>query len=115
MPTCITCLFLTDNGYIEGKELDDFFRHMMKRLGPQVSQLCSSKCSRKKLLNTEQFSACQAQNLYQHFHLNATKAYGALFSICMAPTITQTRGSNRNTHFLNKSLVKRYTGFEPKA
>uniref|UniRef100_A0A3B3UEG4 Secretagogin n=1 Tax=Poecilia latipinna TaxID=48699 RepID=A0A3B3UEG4_9TELE len=22
-----------DNGYIEGKELDDFFRHMMKRLG----------------------------------------------------------------------------------
>lgn len=29
---------LTDNGYIEGKELDDFFRHMMKRLGPQVSQ-----------------------------------------------------------------------------
>uniref|UniRef100_A0A3Q2PNF6 Secretagogin, EF-hand calcium binding protein n=1 Tax=Fundulus heteroclitus TaxID=8078 RepID=A0A3Q2PNF6_FUNHE len=24
-----------DNGYIEGKELDDFFRHMMKRLGPQ--------------------------------------------------------------------------------
>ncbi|XP_057691220.1 secretagogin isoform X2 [Corythoichthys intestinalis] len=24
-----------DNGYIEGKELDAFFRHMMKRLGPQ--------------------------------------------------------------------------------
>uniref|UniRef100_A0A3Q3GQW3 Secretagogin n=1 Tax=Kryptolebias marmoratus TaxID=37003 RepID=A0A3Q3GQW3_KRYMA len=24
-----------DNGYIEGKELDDFFRHMMKKLGPQ--------------------------------------------------------------------------------
>uniref|UniRef100_A0A3Q1FC72 Secretagogin, EF-hand calcium binding protein n=1 Tax=Acanthochromis polyacanthus TaxID=80966 RepID=A0A3Q1FC72_9TELE len=24
-----------DNGYIEGKELDDFFRHMMQRLGPQ--------------------------------------------------------------------------------
>ncbi|KAL7392720.1 hypothetical protein ABVT39_000722 [Epinephelus coioides] len=24
-----------DNGYIEDKELDDFFRHMMKRLGPQ--------------------------------------------------------------------------------
>uniref|UniRef100_A0A3B4UT83 Secretagogin n=1 Tax=Seriola dumerili TaxID=41447 RepID=A0A3B4UT83_SERDU len=24
-----------DNGYIEGKELDDFFCHMMKRLGPQ--------------------------------------------------------------------------------
>uniref|UniRef100_A0A672G9F3 Secretagogin n=1 Tax=Salarias fasciatus TaxID=181472 RepID=A0A672G9F3_SALFA len=24
-----------DNGYIEGKELDEFFRHMMKRLGPQ--------------------------------------------------------------------------------
>lgn len=35
------CFFLnlTDNGHIEGKELDDFFRHMMKRLGPQVSQL----------------------------------------------------------------------------
>ena len=31
---------LTDNGYIEGKELDEFFRHMMKRLGPQVSHLC---------------------------------------------------------------------------
>lgn len=29
---------LTDNGYIEGKELDDFFRHMMKRLGPKVSR-----------------------------------------------------------------------------
>uniref|UniRef100_A0A673CXI6 Secretagogin n=1 Tax=Sphaeramia orbicularis TaxID=375764 RepID=A0A673CXI6_9TELE len=24
-----------DNGYIEGKELDEFFRHMMKRLGPE--------------------------------------------------------------------------------
>lgn len=24
-----------DNGYIEGKELDDFFCHMMKKLGPQ--------------------------------------------------------------------------------
>uniref|UniRef100_A0A3B3DHK1 Secretagogin n=1 Tax=Oryzias melastigma TaxID=30732 RepID=A0A3B3DHK1_ORYME len=24
-----------DNGYIEGKELDDFFHHMMQRLGPQ--------------------------------------------------------------------------------
>lgn len=34
---------LTDNGYIEGKELDDFFRHMMKRLGPQVRQhTCAS-------------------------------------------------------------------------
>lgn len=32
--------YLTDNGYIEGNELDDFFRHMMKRLGPEVSQLC---------------------------------------------------------------------------
>ena len=31
------CVFnLADNGYIEGKELDEFFRHMMKRLGPQV-------------------------------------------------------------------------------
>lgn len=34
----LSCYVLTDNGYIEGKELDDFFRHMMKRLGPQVSQ-----------------------------------------------------------------------------
>uniref|UniRef100_A0A8D2ZNY6 Secretagogin n=1 Tax=Scophthalmus maximus TaxID=52904 RepID=A0A8D2ZNY6_SCOMX len=24
-----------DNGYIEGKELDEFFRHMMKKLGPK--------------------------------------------------------------------------------
>ncbi|XP_057197138.1 secretagogin isoform X2 [Triplophysa rosa] len=24
-----------DNGYIEGKELDDFFRHMLKKLGPE--------------------------------------------------------------------------------
>lgn len=39
----------TDNGYIEGKELDDFFRHMLKRLSPQVSlfayssaQICST-------------------------------------------------------------------------
>lgn len=27
----------TDNGYIEGKELDHFFRHMMTKLGPEVS------------------------------------------------------------------------------
>uniref|UniRef100_A0A4W5Q204 EF-hand domain-containing protein n=1 Tax=Hucho hucho TaxID=62062 RepID=A0A4W5Q204_9TELE len=26
-----------DNGYIEGKELDHFFRHMMTKLGPEVS------------------------------------------------------------------------------
>ncbi|XP_030639100.1 secretagogin [Chanos chanos] len=24
-----------DNGYIEGKELDDFFRHMLRKLGPE--------------------------------------------------------------------------------
>lgn len=35
--TLSTSFYLADNGYIEGKELDDFFRHMMKRLGPQVS------------------------------------------------------------------------------
>uniref|UniRef100_A0A8C7JB43 Secretagogin n=1 Tax=Oncorhynchus kisutch TaxID=8019 RepID=A0A8C7JB43_ONCKI len=34
---CI-CLFI-DNGYIEGKELDNFFRHMMKKLGMSVSRL----------------------------------------------------------------------------
>ncbi|TNN79986.1 Secretagogin [Liparis tanakae] len=28
-------IYWTDNGHIEGKELDDFFRHMMKRLAPQ--------------------------------------------------------------------------------
>lgn len=38
--TCTSCLYLTDNGYIEDKELDEFFRHMMKRLAPKVSQLC---------------------------------------------------------------------------
>ena len=27
----------TDNGYIEGKELDEFFRHMINKLGPKVS------------------------------------------------------------------------------
>lgn len=37
-PTKLTGDVLIDNGYIEGKELDDFFRHMMKRLGPKVSQ-----------------------------------------------------------------------------
>lgn len=39
-PLNVTGLFstfiLTDNGYIEGKELDEFFRHMMKKLSPQV-------------------------------------------------------------------------------
>lgn len=39
---CMGTIF-TDNGYIEGKELDDFFRHMVKRLGPQVRQrTCNS-------------------------------------------------------------------------
>lgn len=36
--TKFTGTVFADNGYIEGKELDDFFRHMMKRLGPKVSQ-----------------------------------------------------------------------------
>ncbi|NWW32260.1 SEGN protein, partial [Panurus biarmicus] len=26
-----------DNGYIEGKELDDFFHHLLEKLGPEVS------------------------------------------------------------------------------
>lgn len=34
--TCVFCEF-ADNGYIEGKELDNFFRHMMERLHPQAS------------------------------------------------------------------------------
>ncbi|XP_067248338.1 secretagogin isoform X1 [Chanodichthys erythropterus] len=32
---CIDKYFSADNGYIEGKELDDFFRHMLKKLGPE--------------------------------------------------------------------------------
>ncbi|CAG00001.1 unnamed protein product, partial [Tetraodon nigroviridis] len=36
-----------DNGYIEGKELDDFFRHMMKRLGPK-EQVTEEKVQRMK-------------------------------------------------------------------
>uniref|UniRef100_H2TKC0 Secretagogin n=1 Tax=Takifugu rubripes TaxID=31033 RepID=H2TKC0_TAKRU len=36
-----------DNGYIEGKELDDFFRHMMKRLGPQ-EQVTEERVQRLK-------------------------------------------------------------------
>lgn len=40
---CLNCVLyicnFPDNGYIEGKELDDFFRHMMKKLGPEVSRL----------------------------------------------------------------------------
>lgn len=34
---------MIDNGYIEGKELDDFFRHMMKKLGPQVRDIYPEK------------------------------------------------------------------------
>lgn len=29
--------FYLDNGYIEGKELDDFFHHLLEKLGPEVS------------------------------------------------------------------------------
>ncbi|NWT72606.1 SEGN protein, partial [Prunella himalayana] len=29
--------FDADNGYIEGKELDDFFHHLLEKLGPEVS------------------------------------------------------------------------------
>ncbi|KAL2101938.1 hypothetical protein ACEWY4_003699 [Coilia grayii] len=36
-----------DNGYIEGKELDDFFRHMLKKLGPQ-DQITEEKVQQLK-------------------------------------------------------------------
>jgi len=32
----MSCLCL-DNGYIEGKELDNFFRHLLEKLRPDVS------------------------------------------------------------------------------
>uniref|UniRef100_A0A3Q4B1I2 Secretagogin n=1 Tax=Mola mola TaxID=94237 RepID=A0A3Q4B1I2_MOLML len=36
-----------DNGYIEGKELDEFFRHMIKKLGPQ-EQMTEERVQRLK-------------------------------------------------------------------
>lgn len=29
--------FYLDNGYIEGKELDNFFHHLLEKVGPEVS------------------------------------------------------------------------------
>lgn len=35
--TINTFTLYLDNGYIEGKELDDFFHHLLEKLGPEVS------------------------------------------------------------------------------
>ncbi|NXP13643.1 SEGN protein, partial [Thinocorus orbignyianus] len=38
-----------DNGYIEGKELDNFFHHLLEKLGPEVSSaLCWSRIESKQ-------------------------------------------------------------------
>lgn len=34
-----------DNGYIEGKELDNFFHHLLEKLGPEVSAVPCSSCT----------------------------------------------------------------------
>ncbi|NXR75224.1 SEGN protein, partial [Pycnonotus jocosus] len=39
---------LRDNGYIEGKELDDFFHHLLEKLGPEVSTVLHQLCIRMK-------------------------------------------------------------------
>lgn len=34
------CVFImADHGYVEGKHVDEFFRHIVKKLGMTVSQL----------------------------------------------------------------------------
>ncbi|XP_078283026.1 secretagogin [Rhinoraja longicauda] len=37
-----------DNGYIEGKELDDFFLHLMKKLGTEGTDLSATKVQKMK-------------------------------------------------------------------
>ncbi|NWX69539.1 SEGN protein, partial [Alca torda] len=36
--------FCLDNGYIEGKELDNFFHHLLEKLGPEVSSALRWSC-----------------------------------------------------------------------
>ncbi|NXQ07124.1 SEGN protein, partial [Vidua macroura] len=45
-----------DNGYIEGKELDDFFHYLLEKLGPEVSTVpccCPSGPSKKVMLRDD--------------------------------------------------------------
>ncbi|KGL94026.1 Secretagogin, partial [Charadrius vociferus] len=37
-----------DNGYIEGKELDNFFHHLLEKLGPEVSTAPRRSCIKSK-------------------------------------------------------------------
>ncbi|NXV47520.1 SEGN protein, partial [Uria aalge] len=39
--------FCLDNGYIEGKELDNFFHHLLEKLGPEVSSALHWSCPPK--------------------------------------------------------------------
>ncbi|XP_058687107.1 secretagogin [Poecile atricapillus] len=45
--TINTFAFYLDNGYIEGKELDDFFHHLLEKLGPE-STITEEKVQRMK-------------------------------------------------------------------
>ncbi|NWW51404.1 SEGN protein, partial [Pedionomus torquatus] len=40
--------FYLDNGYIEGKELDNFFHHLLEKLGPEVSSAPCRSCLKSK-------------------------------------------------------------------
>ncbi|NXF95818.1 SEGN protein, partial [Eubucco bourcierii] len=40
--------FHLDNGYIEGKELDNFFRHLLEKVGPEVSTVTHWWCIKSK-------------------------------------------------------------------
>uniref|UniRef100_A0A3B4BHP7 Secretagogin n=1 Tax=Periophthalmus magnuspinnatus TaxID=409849 RepID=A0A3B4BHP7_9GOBI len=46
-----------DNGYIEGKELDEFFRHMMKRLGPQKVTEERVQCLKQRFMSAYDVTA----------------------------------------------------------
>ncbi|KFU90122.1 Secretagogin, partial [Chaetura pelagica] len=56
-----------DNGYIEGKELDSFFHHLLEKLGPEVSTtpcwLCMKPSTKDIMLRDDLYGRLQIQEL----------------------------------------------------
>ncbi|KAG7272242.1 hypothetical protein CRUP_001520 [Coryphaenoides rupestris] len=70
-----------DNGYIEGKELDEFFRHMIKKLGSQKTTEHDVQKLKQRLMSTYDVTAdgkLQIQEL-AHMLLAADENFLLLF------------------------------------
>lgn len=74
-------VFPVDNGYIEGKELDEFFRHMIKKLGSQKATEQDVQKLKHRLMSTYDLTAdgkLQIQEL-AHMILAADENFLLLF------------------------------------